>query len=84
MARNKRIGLTAQKWHESLERMRPAYDELVKICIAHKPSSPPYQVASSLIQSLNDLADKQGRTNHYYFRSEPHSTHNNTRHDSAA
>jgi len=84
MARNKRIGLTDQKWHESLVRMRPGYDELVKVCTTHNPSSTQYRIASGIISSLNDLAKLQGRSGHYYFRSEPHSTHNNVHQNDSA
>lgn len=74
--RRRRSGLNAAEWHESLLNMRPAYDELVKICTQHKTKSTQYMVASQVIANLNDLAKLHGRPDHYYFRAAPHSTHN--------
>ncbi len=76
----KKTGLSADQWHESFQKMVPAYNELVKICTTHKTQTTQYLVASQMIASLNDLAKLHGRPGEYYFRSAPHSTHNNVRH----
>jgi|GEM_PF-6417861 len=75
MAKHKRNGFTAQKWHESLVNMRRAYAELVAVCTMHNPSSTQYRIASNIIDGLNDLAKLHGRPDHSYFSSAPHSTH---------